>query len=86
MGLHCVYHSDCFADAIEKCINLLGDADSTGSIGGQIAGAIYGFQSIVSDDKQRFLFERLVDWSDYDFAFKGLLLYLLGKNDSSISE
>lgn len=78
MGLHCTYHSKCFGDAIEKCINLLGDADSTGSIGGQIAGAIYGFQSIINDKQQKFLFDQLLDWDDYDFAFKGLLLYKLG--------
>eukprot|EP01084_Bolivina_argentea_P046334 85320_1 len=78
MGLHCVYHSVSFADAIEKCVNLLGDADSTGSIGGQIAGSIYGFQSVVKDKEQKFLFDQLVQWDDYDFAFRGLLLYILG--------
>eukprot|EP01084_Bolivina_argentea_P018873 35117_1 len=24
MAMHCVYHSECFADAIEKCVNMLG--------------------------------------------------------------
>merc|ERR1712154_189794 len=80
MGLHCVYHGTNFADSIEKCVNLLGDADSTGSIGGQIAGAIYGYQSIINDKKQKFLLDQLVKWDDYDFAFRGLLLYILGND------
>eukprot|EP01084_Bolivina_argentea_P235568 396369_1 len=46
MGLHCVYHSVSFADPIEKCFNLLGDADSTGSIGGQIAGVYMDFNRL----------------------------------------
>eukprot|EP01083_Nonionella_stella_P165367 549928_1 len=78
MAMHCVYHSECFADAIEKCVNLLGDADSTGSIGGQIAGAIYGYQSIVKDEQQRFLIENLNKWDNYDVGFRGVLLYILG--------
>merc|ERR1719456_1245724 len=46
MALHAVYNNTTFADTVAHAINLLGDADSTGSIAGQIAGALYGFDSI----------------------------------------
>ena len=37
-----------FDAAIERCVNLLGDADSNGAICGQIAGAMYmyGYRAI----------------------------------------
>ena len=43
---HCVYHTDSFDRSVERCVNFLGDADSTGSMVGQMAGAIYGAQAI----------------------------------------
>mmetsp|Transcript_30152 Transcript_30152/g.87838 ORF Transcript_30152/g.87838 Transcript_30152/m.87838 type:complete len:97 (+) Transcript_30152:1824-2114(+) len=43
MALWSVYHTSSFSEAVERCVNLLGDADSTGSMAGQMAGAIYGF-------------------------------------------
>merc|ERR1712228_438423 len=78
IAMHSVYHSKNFADSVEKCVNLLGDADSTGSICGQIAGAIYGFSSIANDEKQRFLIEQLVKWDDWEIGFRGVLLHILG--------
>lgn len=46
MALHAVYHTNTFQDAVGHALNLLGDADSTASIAGQIAGAFYGFNKI----------------------------------------
>lgn len=46
MALHCVYHTDSFNNAVAKVINFLGDADTTGSICGQLAGAFYGAKHI----------------------------------------
>merc|ERR1719454_2794798 len=46
MALHAVYNNTTFEDTVAHAINLLGDADSTGSIAGQIAGALYGVQAI----------------------------------------
>merc|ERR1719401_1788057 len=46
MALWAVYHSTSFDDAVARCVNLLGDADSHGSIAGQLAGAIYGYAAI----------------------------------------
>jgi ADP-ribosyl-[dinitrogen reductase] hydrolase len=46
MALHCVYNTESFCEAILKIVNLGGDADTTGSICGQIAGAIYGISAV----------------------------------------
>ena len=42
MALWAVYRSTSTADAIITCANLLGDADSTAAVAGQLAGAFYG--------------------------------------------
>lgn len=41
-----MYTTDSFTSAVEKSINLLGDADTTAAITGQLAGALYGYRSI----------------------------------------
>jgi ADP-ribosyl-[dinitrogen reductase] hydrolase len=46
LALFCVHHTKSFDDAVERCVNFLGDADSTGSMVGQLAGAIYGMDAI----------------------------------------
>jgi len=46
MALFAVAQTDSFGGAIELCVNLCGDADSTGAICGQIAGATYGWRAI----------------------------------------
>ena len=46
MALHCVYTTEAFTDALLKIVNMGGDSDTVGSIGGQIAGAIYGVDGI----------------------------------------
>jgi ADP-ribosyl-[dinitrogen reductase] hydrolase len=45
-ALWCVYYSHTFEDAMIKAVKLGGDADTVGSITGQIAGAIYGYGGI----------------------------------------
>ncbi|WP_160289716.1 ADP-ribosylglycohydrolase family protein [Novosphingobium pentaromativorans] len=49
MALHCVWSTSSFSDAVLKCANLGGDADTTAAITGQIAGAIYGASAIPTD-------------------------------------
>lgn len=49
MALHCLYHTDSFDAALLKVVNICGDADSVGSICGQMAGAIYGFSTICKE-------------------------------------
>ena len=51
-------------------LNHLGDADSVGSIAGQLAGAIYGFGDI-----DRRLKEQLWCWDDGEVATRGAMLY-----------
>ena len=56
MALWSVYYSTTFSEALEKCVNMLGDADSTGSMVGQLAGAIYGYSGTtpsISDSLSR---------------------------------
>lgn len=47
-ALWCIYRTDSFEDAVVTAINLVGDADTVGSITGQIAGSLYGASSIPS--------------------------------------
>ena len=42
----CIHTSSCFEESVVKAINLGGDADTVGSITGQIAGALYGETTI----------------------------------------
>ena len=45
-GLWCFDRSDSFEEAILRAVNLGDDADTTGAVCGQIAGAFYGEQGI----------------------------------------
>ena len=74
MALHCVYTTTSLEDAILKCVNMAGDADTVGSITGQMAGAIYGCESI----PQHWL--RCIElWDgEGDIALKAWLLYSQG--------
>ena len=69
MALHSVATTTSFDRAIEKCVNMLGDADSTGAIAGQIAGALYGYCSI----GERFRRD-LHRWDDGHIALRAVLL------------
>ena len=48
VALHVNYHGADFASTIVHAANLLGDADTTAAIAGQLAGAIYGYSGIDS--------------------------------------
>uniref|UniRef100_A0A7S1B263 ADP-ribosylglycohydrolase n=1 Tax=Noctiluca scintillans TaxID=2966 RepID=A0A7S1B263_NOCSC len=73
MALWCVYHTTSFDEAVTRSVNLLGDADSHGSICGQLAGAFYGYSSI-----NRQFVDWLARWDDHEFAVRALLLHELG--------
>jgi len=62
MSLHCVYHTNSFADALIKCANYRGDADSVCSVTGQIAGAIYGWKNISPQ-----WVDKILQWDKDDF-------------------
>jgi len=78
MAIWAVYHTKTFDEAIEKSINLLGDADSHGSIAGQLAGALYGYSSI----HPQFL-KWMAKWDEHEFANRAVLLYELGSQWAS---
>eukprot|EP01065_Artemidia_motanka_P042978 TRINITY_DN586_c0_g1_i1.p1 TRINITY_DN586_c0_g1~~TRINITY_DN586_c0_g1_i1.p1 ORF type:complete len:588 (+),score=142.70 TRINITY_DN586_c0_g1_i1:73-1836(+) len=48
MALWALRSTTTFDDCLFKVVNLLGDADTTGAIACQMAGAIYGFEAILS--------------------------------------
>ncbi|CAE7948876.1 tri1 [Symbiodinium sp. KB8] len=75
-ALWAVYHTRSFDEAVTRAVNLNGDADSFGSITGQIAGAFYGFSAI----NPQFL-DWLCRWDDYDTAVRALMLYQLGPDE-----
>lgn len=73
MAIWSVYHTTSFDEAVVRSVNLLGDADSHGSITGQLAGALYGYKAI----NQQFI-DWLTEWDDHEFAVRGVLLHHLG--------
>lgn len=72
-ALWAVYHTNSFDEAVARAVNLNGDADSFGSMAGQLAGAFYGYSSI----NVRFI-EWLTTWDDYETALRAALLYKIG--------
>ena len=72
IALWSLYHTKTFDEAIERCVNVLGDADSTGSITGQIAGAFYGYNNI-----SREFCNNLEKWDDGHAIIRGGLLYYM---------
>mmetsp|Transcript_8437 Transcript_8437/g.21654 ORF Transcript_8437/g.21654 Transcript_8437/m.21654 type:complete len:482 (-) Transcript_8437:208-1653(-) len=70
VALWSFYHSTNFLDAVSRSINILGDADSTAAICGQLAGAFFGYGAI--DGR---LIERLELWDDGDTVARAALLF-----------
>jgi ADP-ribosyl-[dinitrogen reductase] hydrolase len=81
MALWAVYHTSSFDEAIAKSINLCGDADSHGSIAGQIAGALYGYSSI----HPQFI-KWQSRWDEHEFAARAVLLHELGSRWAADSD
>eukprot|EP00931_Biecheleriopsis_adriatica_P056523 TRINITY_DN33491_c0_g1_i1.p1 TRINITY_DN33491_c0_g1~~TRINITY_DN33491_c0_g1_i1.p1 ORF type:complete len:617 (+),score=130.99 TRINITY_DN33491_c0_g1_i1:155-2005(+) len=73
IALHCFYHTRSFMDAIVRCVNCLGDADSVAAVCGQMAGAYYGVDAIDSR-----AISNLRTWDAGEVALRGALLYALG--------
>ena len=69
MALHVLYITNNFKDAILKAVNLCGDADSLGSIVGQIGGAYYGLDSIPEE-----WINTLNKWDHNEIALRGYIL------------
>lgn len=68
-------HTCSFDEALERCVNLQGDADSTAAICGALCGAFYGMHSINPR-----IVSTLQRWDGGgDIALRGVLLWHLGK-------
>ncbi|HPG63638.1 MAG TPA: ADP-ribosylglycohydrolase family protein [Casimicrobium sp.] len=52
-ALWCFFNTDSWADAVLKAVNLGDDADTTGAIVGQLAGAYYGVGAIPKQWRER---------------------------------
>ena len=55
------YRTNSFREAILTAVNLGGDADSTGAVCGQIAGAFYGMKEIPSEWLDRLSKRELIE-------------------------
>ena len=75
MALHVLYTTDSFEKALLKVVNLCGDADSVGSVVGQIAGAYYGLDNIPKD-----WIEKINKWDNNEIALRGYILLCLSKD------
>eukprot|EP01062_Namystynia_karyoxenos_P015246 TRINITY_DN15533_c1_g1_i2.p1 TRINITY_DN15533_c1_g1~~TRINITY_DN15533_c1_g1_i2.p1 ORF type:complete len:561 (+),score=164.00 TRINITY_DN15533_c1_g1_i2:78-1760(+) len=65
-----------FSATIVRCVNLLGDADTTGAIAGQMAGAFYGYSGIVQDEMGKCFEHNLRCWDPYaEVALRAVLLF-----------
>eukprot|EP00931_Biecheleriopsis_adriatica_P120527 TRINITY_DN95657_c0_g1_i1.p1 TRINITY_DN95657_c0_g1~~TRINITY_DN95657_c0_g1_i1.p1 ORF type:complete len:382 (+),score=52.77 TRINITY_DN95657_c0_g1_i1:83-1147(+) len=80
IALWSFYHTSSFSEAITRCVNFLGDADTTAAICGQLAGAFYGFGAI--DDH---FITRLQRWDDMDIACRAALLFAM-RHDSTLAK
>mmetsp|Transcript_33600 Transcript_33600/g.88246 ORF Transcript_33600/g.88246 Transcript_33600/m.88246 type:complete len:551 (-) Transcript_33600:159-1811(-) len=80
VALFSVRSTKSFNAAVERCVNFLGDADSTGSMVGQLAGAIYGMAAI-----DRRLVERMLRWDPRaTIPLRAALLFAAGAADAPV--
>ena len=69
IALHACFWCTDFDSALLRTVNHLGDADTTGAIAGQIAGAFYGHRGIPADH-----IERMRRWDDGEIELRAALL------------
>jgi ADP-ribosyl-[dinitrogen reductase] hydrolase len=60
-ALWAFYKSDSFRDGALLAVNLGDDADTTGAVYGQIAGAYYGLKGIPQDWRQKIAKQELIE-------------------------
>jgi len=76
MVLWALWHTADFSSCIQRVVNLLGDADTTGAIAGQLAGALYGWRGIMSDAWGQKCVANLCRWDPYaEVGMRAALLY-----------
>ena len=69
VAMNAFRHTESFNSCMMKCINYRGDADSTGSICGQMAGAFYGVNSI-----QTPLLNNTLRWDNSENLLRAIML------------
>jgi ADP-ribosyl-[dinitrogen reductase] hydrolase len=74
MSLHCLYTTTSFNEAIAKVINYCGDADTTGAICAQLAGAFYGYAAIDPT-----WVSWLHPWDNREIELRAIALFLEGE-------
>jgi len=60
-ALWAFFRSDCFRDGLLMAVNLGDDADTTGAIYGQLAGAYYGEEGVPSDWRSKLVLRELIE-------------------------
>lgn len=70
MALHIMLYTNNFFEAVVRAVNLGGDADTLGSVVGQLAGAKYGYSSIPIQWLQSVYY-----WDQGTILFRAHLLY-----------
>lgn len=70
MALHIITYTNDFFEAVVKAVNLCGDADTLGSVVGQLAGAKYGYNSIPIQWLQSIQY-----WDNNTILYRAHLLY-----------
>ena len=64
-ALWCFFHADSFEEAILAAVNLGDDADTTGAVTGQLAGAYYGIGGIPRQWRKRIVMGNMIEnWAD----------------------
>ena len=78
VALWALWHSSSFSESIMRVVNVLGDADTTGAICGQLAGSFYGWQGL-SDAFSRMRLNELQQWDPYgEIGLRAALLFHYG--------
>lgn len=78
MALWALYGAKSFEGAIYRVVNLLGDADTTGAICGQIAGALFGYRTIIATTIGSEWVANLYQWDPHmEIPMRAILLYYL---------
>lgn len=76
MALWALTHSNSMAECILKTVNLRGDADTTASIAGQLAGAFYGYTSLQEDTCGQVMLKDIRQWDPlWELEMRALLLH-----------
>ena len=87
MVLWSLHGAASFSDAMVRVVNLLGDADSTGAICGQIAGAFYGRRGIVATPVGRRMLANVECWDRHsEIPLRAVMLMADGLEDCVLQQ